>query len=229
MIRGWSANEATLGLEVPSASETTIFPLVAPAGTTAVIVFGETTVTVAGSALVPLNFTTGFVPPMVRKPAPLIVTSVPGELAPVATPCVGRNVVTRGGIVNGEPQLALPPTVVTVSVPVVAPSGTRVSMCRWPGSTVNVAGTPLKVTELTPLRPVPSIPVNAPARAVPGETFVIVGVTEYVPAVVYGCDGLLDVVTTTLPVAAAGGTVTCRCEASTGLKVGALTPPIVTD
>src|SRR5208283_2150079 len=52
--------------------------------------------------------------------------------------------------------------VVTSIVPVVAPLGTVVSM-KVPDTTVNVAGTPLNVTLVAPVRSLPRIPMTEPA------------------------------------------------------------------
>ena len=98
---------------VPPAVVTLIVPEVAPAGTVAVICVAELTVNVA---VVPLNFTA--VAPV--NAVPVIVT-----LAPTA-PLLGEKLVIAGGGITVK-ELALvpvPPAVVTLMVPVVAPLGT---------------------------------------------------------------------------------------------------------
>src|SRR6266446_2846969 len=101
-------------LAVPPGVVTLIGPLVAPAGTVAVMVVAEPTVKLA---LVPLNSTA--VAPV--KLAPLIVTLVPtGPLVGVKLETVGGLVVT----VKLPALLAVPPGVVTLMGPLVAPAGT---------------------------------------------------------------------------------------------------------
>src|SRR5947199_5920748 len=98
---------------VPPAVVALIVPVVAPVGTVAAICVAELTVK---AAVVPLNFTA--VAPV--KAVPVIVT-----LAPTA-PLVGEKLVMDGGGITVK-ELALvpvPPAVVTLIVPVVAPLGT---------------------------------------------------------------------------------------------------------
>src|SRR5207302_1577717 len=102
-------------LAVPPGVVTLIGPLEAPAGTVAWIAVGELT---AKLALVPLNRTA--VAPV--KFVPLIVTLVP------AGPLPGVKLVIVGGgsetvTVKLPALLAVPPAVVTLSGPVVAPLG----------------------------------------------------------------------------------------------------------
>jgi hypothetical protein len=99
---------------VPPAVVTLIVPVVAPLGTVAVIWVEE--LTVKEVALVPLNFTA--VAPV--KPVPVIVT-----LAPIP-PLVGEKLVTvgTGTTVKLELLVPVPPAVVTLIVPVIAPLGT---------------------------------------------------------------------------------------------------------
>jgi hypothetical protein len=95
---------------------TRTFPVVAPAGTVAVILVALQFV---GTAAIPLNVTV-LVPRVAPKFTPEIVTDVP------TTPDVGFNPVTLGpGAVTAKltPLLAAPPTV-TITFPVVAPAGT---------------------------------------------------------------------------------------------------------
>ena len=90
-------------------------PDVAPVGTVACIAVSEVTVK---AALAPLNSTV--VAPV--KFVPLIVTLVP------TGPLVGEKLVIVGGLttVNALGLVAVPPAVVTLSGPVVAPVGTAV-------------------------------------------------------------------------------------------------------
>lgn len=123
---------------VPLLVVTVINPEVAPAGT--VVVICPSVSTVYGEAGMPLNFTA--LAPV--KPIPLITT-----VAPV-NPAVGVNPVTVGPpatVKFGVPRLtvlAVPPAVITVIGPVVAPAGTVATSDVL--VQVVVAGTPLNFT-----------------------------------------------------------------------------------
>ncbi len=98
----------------PAPVETVIFPVVAPVGTVVVIWVALATVKVAA---VPLNLTE--VAPV--KPAPVMVT--PRPICPV----VGLKdamVGAEGVTVKLLAEVAVPPVVVTVILPVVAAAGT---------------------------------------------------------------------------------------------------------
>src|SRR5437660_5102854 len=107
-----TVNELAL-VAVPPGVVTLTGPVVAPAGTVARIAVSEVTVKVA---LTPLNDTE--VAPV--KFVPLIVTLVP------TGPLVGVKLAIVGGLttVNELALVAVPPGVVTLSGPVVAPAGT---------------------------------------------------------------------------------------------------------
>ena len=98
---------------VPPGVATLSGPVVAPAGTVAWIAVADVTVKLA---LTPLNVTA--VTP--AKFVPLMVTLLP------TSPLVGVKLVMVGGFttVNAPVLVAVPPGVVTLSVPVVAPAGT---------------------------------------------------------------------------------------------------------
>jgi hypothetical protein len=101
---------------VPADVVTLSGPLVAPVGTVAWIVVAEVTVKLA--ALTPLKVTA--VAPV--KFVPLIVTLLPtGSLVGVKLVIVGALATTT---VNALVLVAVPPGVVTLSDPVVAPAGT---------------------------------------------------------------------------------------------------------
>jgi hypothetical protein len=103
-----------LGLNaVPPGVVTLIGPVVAPAGAVACIVVSEVTVKLAA---LPLNVTA--VAPV--KLVPLIVTLVPTR------PFVGVKLVMIGAGITMKSFVldAVPPGVVTLSGPVVAPTGT---------------------------------------------------------------------------------------------------------
>jgi len=178
---------------------TTTFPVVAPAGTAAVMLVA---LQLVGVAAIPLNVTV-LVPCAAPKFAPMIVTGVP------MTPDVGfRLVMLADGIVTVKftPLLAMPPTV-TTTFPVVAPAGTFTSMlvALQP---VGVAAIPLNVTVLVPCAApkfAPMIVTGVPMTPDVGFRLVMLG------------DGIVTVkftpllatpptATTTLPVVAPAGT-----------------------
>src|SRR5207245_3741441 len=142
---------------------TLIVPVVAPAGTVAVIWVSEFTVNVA---VVPLNVTA--VAPV--KAVPVSVT-----LAPTA-PLVGEKLVMVGGgmTVKELALVAVPPAVVTLMIPVVAPLGTVAVICVSE-FTVKVAVVPLKLTAVAPVKAVPLIVTLAPTPPLLGEKLLIVG------------------------------------------------------
>ena len=96
---------------VPAAVVTLSFPVVAPVGTTAWIAVAD--VTAKFVELTPLNFTA--VVPV--KFNPLIVTTLP------TWPLAGDKLVMAGAATKLAPLVAVPPGVVTLSVPVVTPIG----------------------------------------------------------------------------------------------------------
>jgi hypothetical protein len=90
---------------------TTRLPLVAPAGTTAVIL---PTAQLEVTAATPLKVT---LPGVAPKPLPAITIAAP------TGPEFGVKLLIKGVTVNGTPMLGLPPTV-TTTLPVMAPLGT---------------------------------------------------------------------------------------------------------
>ena len=98
---------------VPPAVVTVTGPLLAPAGTVAVIIVAELTVKVAA---LPLNATA--VAPL--KLVPVTVTDIP------TPPLAGLNVVIVGAATTVKllELVAVPPAVVTVTGPLLAPAGT---------------------------------------------------------------------------------------------------------
>ena len=181
-------------LLVPPGVATVTLPVVAPAGTVAVIWVLELTVNVAA---VPLKLT--LVAPV--KPVPVITTEIP------TVPLVGLSpAITGAGIVtvNSSPLLA-PAGVAATTLPVVAPAGT-VAVIWVLELTVNVAAVPLKLTLVVPVRLVPVMATEVPAGPLVGLRLLRVG---------SGADtvkgrpllGPPGVVTTTLPVLAPGGTL----------------------
>src|SRR5258706_301001 len=105
------------------------------------------------------------------KFVPLIVTLVP------AGPLVGVKLVIAGGLadpVNTLALVAVPPGVVTLIDPVVAPAGT-VACIVVAEFTVNVALTPLNFTAVAPLKFVPLIVTLVPTGPLVGVKLVIEG------------------------------------------------------
>jgi hypothetical protein len=155
-----------LGLvAVPPAVTTVQVPLVAVAGTVAVICVAELTVY---AAVVPFSFTdvapVRFVPAIVTLAPPVPLLGLTFVIVGVAA------VVT----VNDELLVAVPPEVVTDQVPVVAPDGTVVVICVAE-ATVKVALVPLRATAVAPEKFVPVIVTLVPTGPLPGEKLVIVG------------------------------------------------------
>ena len=149
-------------------------------------------------AAFPLNVTA--VAPV--KFVPLIVTLAP------AGPLVGVKLVIVGALaatVKLVVLVAVPPGVVTLSGPVVAPAGT-VAWIAVAEVTVNVAAVPLNVTAVAPVKFVPLIVTLAPAGPLVGVKLVIVGGNSTVKllALVAVPPG---VVTPSGPVVAPAGTV----------------------
>jgi len=153
---------------VPPGVVTVILPVTAPLGTLAVTrvpaPFTENVV-----AATPPNFTE--VAPV--KPVPWIVTEVPtGPLVGVKDVIVGA-VVT----VKSDALVAVPPGVVTVIFPVMAPVGTvAVTFVPAPFTENVLAATPPNFTEVAPVKFVPLIVTEVPTGPLVGEKDVIVGV-----------------------------------------------------
>ena len=118
------------------------------------------------AALAPLNVTA--VAPV--KFVPLSVTLLP------TGPLVGVKLVIVGGlpIVNALTLVAVPPGVVTLSGPVVAPAGT-VTWIVVAEVTVKLALTPLNVTAVAPVKFVPLSVTLVPTGPLVGAKLVIVG------------------------------------------------------
>src|SRR5438552_10909935 len=185
-------------------------PLESPAGTVAVIAVAEVTVKVA---LVPLNATA--LAPV--KLVPLMVTLVPtGPL--LGVPTRRASDLTT---VNEPALVAVPPGVVTLSVPEVAPAGTVARMVVSE-VTVKVALVPLNATELAPAELVPLMVTLVTTGPLVGEKLVIVGglTTVNEPALVAGPPAGL---TPSHPDIAHAGTVARKVVSEVTVKV-ALVP-----
>ena len=141
-------------------------PLIAPEGTVALICVSELTVKLV--APVPLNFTA--VAPL--NAVPVIVT-----LAPIP-PLAGEKLVIEGmGTVteNDEALVAVPPEVVTLIAPVVAPDGTVAVICVDELTVKVVALAPLNVTAVAPVKFAPVIVTLVPVGPLAGEKLLILG------------------------------------------------------
>jgi hypothetical protein len=148
---------------VPSAVFTLIQPLSAPPGTVAVICVSDTTVKLAGtrkkvSAVVPVKF------------VPLIVTVVP------IVPLAGVNELMCGVTVKPDADTAEPKELVSVIGPLVAPLGTLALNCVSETPHIIVAGVPLKLTPVAPVKFVPVRVTVQPVDPLPGEKLLIVGI-----------------------------------------------------
>jgi len=189
-------------------------PLVAPAGTVAVILVEPQLLT---ELTVPLNFTV-LVPWLDQKFAPEIMIEAP------TGPDVAERLEITGAVVTlkGTALLVKPPTD-TITLPLVAPAGTLVETLVAL-QFVAVAATPLNV--IAPVAPKlePLIVTAAPTGPADGESPVIVGADVTVNG-----HPLLDTppaVTITLPLVAPGGTsavmlfvVQLEVDAATPLNV----------
>src|ERR1700724_872151 len=134
---------------VPPGVVIAILPVRAPLGTVAVTCVSEFTVKAVA-----------FTPPKVTllvcvRLTPLIVTWVPtrplGGVKPVITGVTRKTTLV----------VSVPPGVATWTVPVVAPAGTVVVISEL-DTTVNVAGVPLKLTLVAPVKLVPKILTATP-------------------------------------------------------------------
>jgi len=143
LMAGTTAVLPTVNLEllvaVPPAVVTAIFPVFAPVGIPKTIFVEEITVKVA---VVPLNFTA--VAP--SKLAPVSVTEVP------TPPEVGVKLEMLGtaSTVKAVPVVAVPPAVVTVIRPVVAPVGTVAASCTDETKVTLLDAVPLNFTVTVP-------------------------------------------------------------------------------
>src|SRR5256885_10786787 len=161
---GGSSVNAALLVADPPGVVTLSRPVVAPAGTVAWIAVAELTVKLA---LTPLNATA--VAPV--KFVPLMVTLIP------TGPLVGAKLVIVGGLtttVNELLLVAVPPGVVTLSGPVVAPAGT-VAWIAVSEVTAKLAPRPVRATARPPVKLVALIVTLFPSGPLVGAKLVIVG------------------------------------------------------
>jgi hypothetical protein len=195
---------------VPPGVVTLSDPVVAPAGTVAWIDVAEVTVKLAPR---PLNATA--VAPV--KLVPLMVTLVPTD------PLVGAKLAIVGGLttLNAPVLVVVPPGVVTLSGPVVAPAGT-VAWIAVSEVTVKLAFTPLNATVVAPVKLVPLIVTLVPTDPLVGAKLAIVGPLPTVKALLLVAVPP-GVVTLNVPVVAPVGTVAWIAVSEVTVKL-ALTP-----
>src|SRR6266508_2299309 len=206
---------------VPAGVVTLILPVTAPTGTVTLIWVAEFTAKLAPT---PPNRTA--VAPV--KAVPVIVTAVP------VLPLVGENEEILGAAlvtVKFVALVAVPPDVVTVIRPVVAPDGTFVSIrVPWAFTVNDAAATPLNRTAVAPPKPLPLIRTEVPTGPLVGENEEIVGAaapgTVKFVALVAVPPGVVTVI---FPVTAPLGTIALiRVPAPFTENVPADTPPNVT-
>src|SRR5262245_1936038 len=206
VIRGPTAKLVALAA-VPPGVATVIGPVVAFAGTVAVICV--LVLTVKGAAR-PLNLT-AVAPVKVR---PEIVTAVPGA------PAVGESAVIVGATAKLLVLVPLPAGVVTPILPVLALTGTVAVILRGE-LTVNAADAPLKATAVAPVKFAPLITMRAPTFPLVGVNPVIRGATVKIAVLVAVMPAFVTLMD---PVVAFAGTVAVIWELL--LTVNALPTPL---
>src|SRR6185503_10485226 len=151
---------------------------------------------------------------------PVIVTLVPtGPLVGVKFVIVGAGITVKLAAL-----VAVPPGVVTLSGPVVAPAGTVAWIAVAEVTEKLDALTPLNATAVAPVKFVPLIVTLVPTGPLAGAKLVIVGAlddTVKLAALVAVPPG---VVTLSGPVVAAAGTAAWIAVAEVTVKLAALTP-----
>ena len=190
---------------------TLIQPLKAPPGTVAVICVSEFTVKLAGTrkkvtALAPV------------KLVPVIVTVVP------IVPPAGANELMCGLMVKLAADAAEPKELVSVMGPLVAPLGTLALNCVSEMAHIVVAGVPLKLTPVVPVKFVPIRVTVQPGDPLAGENELIVGAPP--DSTVNGLPLKLQpvpqgAVTLSDPVVAPPGTVAVICVSESSVKLAA--------
>ena len=158
---------------------------------------------------------------------------MPARVTLVPTgPEAGRKLVTAGSgvtlrTVNPAALVALPPGVVTVIAPVVAPGGTVAVSCVSEATVKPAARAPLKRTAVAPLKPVPVMVTSVPTGPEAGRKLVTVrdGVTLSTVKLAALVALPPGVVTVMAPVAASGGTVAVSCVSEATVKTVARAPP----
>jgi len=195
---------------VPPGVVTVILPVVAPGGSVAITLLSFTNVNAADD---PLNRTA--LTPV--KWFPLIVTRVP------ATPPEGEKPLMVGALlpvtVKLEELVAVPPGVVSVIRPVVAPVGT-VAVTLPSFTKTNAAEVPLNRTPLTAVKWFPLIVTDAPIAPLDGEKLLMVGALLELTVKFAVLVVVPDVVVSWIfPVVAPDGTVVVTCASDWKLNV----------
>jgi hypothetical protein len=190
---------------------TLIQPLSAPPGTVAVICVSEFTVKLAGTR----KKVTAAAP---VKLVPVIVTVVP------IVPLAGANELMCGFTVKLAADAAEPKELVSVIGPLAAPLGTLALNCVSEMAHIVVAGVPLKLTPVVPVKFVPVSVTVQPADPLVGENELIVGTPP--DSTVNGVPLKLQpvpqgVVTLSEPVVAPPGAVAVICVSESTLKLAA--------
>jgi hypothetical protein len=203
VIRGATTKLDALVAAPPGVVVTPIAPVVALAGTVAVICVLESTTNVA---LMPLNRTD--VTP--AKLAPAIATLEPGM------PVAGVNPVIRGAAMKLAVLAAVPMGVATRIGPVVASAGTT-AVIRVPVFIEKVAEAPLNVTDVAPAKLVPLMVTLIPTAPLVGAMLVIVGSEPTVKSVALVAVPE-SVVTLIGPVVAPDGTLAVICVSETAVN-----------
>ena len=159
---------------------------------------------------------------------PPSAVTLPPSTARVAVMPVGVAVVTVGVVVTVKATpLLVPPGVVRVTGPVMAPAGTATSVMLVAEATVKPVVTtlallPLKVMAVAPVKPVPVRLITVPTGPLVDERLVRVGAVSTVK--VTPLEVPPGVVMVTLPVVAPAGTVAVAVVAVVTLKVVAAVP-----
>jgi hypothetical protein len=213
VIVGGAINVKPVFVPIPPGVVTETLPL-APAATTAVMDVAETTVKLAAA-----------VPPKLTAVAPVKFVPVIVTVTPLAA-LVGAKLVTVGAGINVKPaRVAVPPGVVTETLPDAPPAATTAVMDVAETTVKLAAAVPPKLTAVAPVKFVPVIVTVVPAPALVGVKLVMVGgeinmkpAREAVPP---------GAVTETLPLAPAATTAVI-CVAETTVKLVAEVPPKLT-
>jgi len=207
-----AANVNPARVAVPPGVVTLTLPEV-PDATTAVILVAETTLNEVAA-----------VPPKLTAVAPVKLVPVIVTVAPIAA-LVGVKEVIVGAGTNVNPTcVAVPPGVVTLTLPEV-PAATTAVMLVAETTLNDVAAVPPKLTAVAPVKLVPVIVTVAPIAALVGVKEVIVGAgTKVNPTRVAVPPG---VVTLTLPEVPAA-TTAVMLVAETTLNDVAAVPPKLT-
>lgn len=197
---GISSANTALDVAVPLGVTTLTAPALTPPGTVAVICVALTTVKDAAGVVPKLTA----VAPV--KFVPLIVITAPASAEGGAKPLI---VGVGGRIVKGEADRAVPPGVVTLTIPASAPAGSVAVICPSLLTVKVISAAPI-LTLLTPVKPTPTIASVVPTEPLPGLRRTIFGAVIIVKGAPEAAVPL-GVTTLITPVAASAGTVAVIC------------------